>query len=164
MSRSGVGANLPFPLSLEPIEGAGEVPDDQVQLSIAFPIDGERSRANLLGQLAVVFCGNDERLAVRALQDLGLAKGVVLIAVEHLEQPRHFFVHARVGTGDNVEMAVPVNVHELWSGRGASPHTGHFGYIACRLKPDAFSEFSFAQALVDLDLAPFELSALSAKT
>src|SRR5207249_5490589 len=120
---------------------------------IAIPIDGEGSRANLLGQLVIAFRRDDERLAVGALQDLRLAKGSVLIAVEHLEQPRHVLLHARVGTGDNVEMAITVNVHELWSGRGASPHTRHFGVLAFRLKPDALGEFPFAQVLVNLDLA-----------
>src|SRR5262249_60144458 len=87
-----------------------------------------------------------------------LGYGPSLCAVEHREQPRHVLVHARVGTGDNVEIAVTVKVHKLWSGRGASPHTRYFGYVALRLKPDAFGEFSFAEVLVDLDLALVELS------
>ncbi len=149
---------LPLSLSLEPVEGASEVPHDQVQLPIAIPIDGERSRANLLGQPVIAFGGNDERLAVRALQDFRLAKGPVLIAAEHLEQPRHVLVIARVGAGENVEMAITEKVHKLWSGRGASPHTRNFGVLAFRLKPDAFGEFPFAKVLVDLDFAFVELS------
>src|SRR5262249_1446895 len=149
---------LALPLPFEPVESAGEVSHDQVQLPVAIPVDRERPRANLLGPLVLAFCRYDERLAVRALQDLRLAEGPILLAVQHRHHTRHVLVHAGVGTGDNVEIAVTVKVHKLWSGRGASPHTRYFGYVALRLKPDAFGEFSFAEVLVDLDLALVELS------
>src|SRR5205823_1082428 len=40
---------LPLALPLEPVESAGEVPHDQVQMAVAVPVDGKRPRANLLG-------------------------------------------------------------------------------------------------------------------
>ena len=103
-------------------------------------IDGEWTRANLLGQLILVFGRNDQRLAIRPFQDLRFAKRSILVAVEHLKQARHVVVHARVRTGKNVENPVAVNVHELWSGRRASPNTRHFGNLTLRFLDAVLAE------------------------
>src|SRR5262249_17665504 len=50
------------------------------------------------------------------------------------------------------------NVHKLWSGAGASPHSGHFGHLPFGLEPVARREFSRTKVLVDLDLSLVELS------
>ena len=45
-------------------------------------------------------------------------------------------------------MPVPVDVHQLWSGGGASPNTRHFGYFAFRLEPGAVDvRFEFGRVL-----------------
>src|SRR5262249_48157461 len=67
-------------------------------------------------------------------------------------------LHARVGAGKDVKMAVPVDIHELWSGAGASPHAWYFGHLAFGLQPDACRKLPRAQVLEDPDLSLVELA------
>src|SRR5262245_36534974 len=154
----GLGRELALALPLEPVERAGEVAHDQVEVAVAVPVDGEGPRADLLGQFFFPRRGDDEGLAVGPLQDLGLAERAVGFAVEDLEQARHVLVHAGVRAGEDVEVAVAVDVHELWSRGRASPNARHFGVLTLRLQPGALDELHPAQALADLDLALVELA------
>ena len=122
-------------------------------MAVAVPIDREGPRADVLGHLLVVLDGDDERLAVGALQDFRLPERAVRLAVQDLEQPRHRLFHAGVRAGEDVAMAVAVEVHKLWSGAGASPHAGHFGHLAFGLQPLARRELAVAQVLEDPDLS-----------
>ena len=104
------------------------------------------------------FDGDDERLAVGALQDFRLAERPVRLAVQHLEQPRHVLLHAGVRAGEDVAMAVAVDVHKLWSGADVHHHTpGTSATLpsACSQSPAA--NFALAQVLEDPDLSLVEL-------
>src|SRR5207244_10566488 len=45
----GFGPEPALALSLEPVERTGEVPHDQIEVTIAIPIDRKGSRADILG-------------------------------------------------------------------------------------------------------------------
>src|SRR5438309_724862 len=148
---------LTLALSLEPVESAGEVAHDQIEVTIAIPIDRKGPRADVLGH-GLVVAWNNQRLAVSALQDFGFPKRPVWIAVQDLKQPGHVCFHAGVRARENVQVSVTVNVHQLWSGAGASPHTGHFGHLPLGLQPVARRELFPAKVLENLNLSLVELS------
>src|SRR5262249_51896253 len=75
-----------------------------------------------------------------------------------LKQPGHVLVHAGVRAGENVGVSVAVNVHQLWSGAGASPHAGHFGDLPFGPQPLARRELFRTQVLEDPNLSLVELS------
>src|SRR5262249_39902145 len=127
------------------------------EVTSAITIDRNRLGADVLGHgLAVP--GNDERLAVSPLQDFRFPKRPVGFAVQDLEQPGHFRLHAGIRAGENVEVSVTVQVHQLWSGAGASPQAGHFGHLPLGLQPVAGRELFRAKVLEDPDVSLVELS------
>ena len=84
---------LAAPLTLEEVELAGESADDQVKVTVAVPVDRERPGADIvdpvLALAGLAADGDDEWLAVGALEDFRLAERPVCLAVQDLEQPRH---------------------------------------------------------------------------
>ena len=153
----GLRRELAFALSLEEVERAGEVADDEIEVPVAVPVDRERAGADVLGHLPTVQ-GDDERFAVRALQDFRPTKCPVRLAVEDLEQSRHLLLHAGIRAGKDVATSVAVEVHKLWSRAGASPHAGHFGHLAFGLQPLGRRELAITEILVNVDLSAMELS------
>ncbi len=146
-----------FSLPFEEVECAGEIADDQIEVPVTIPVDREGAGADVLGHPPTLQ-GDDERFAVRTLQDFRSAKCPVRLSVEDLEQSRHGLLHAGVGAGKNVAPAVAIEVHKLWSRAGASPHAGHFGRSTFGLQPLARRELAIAKILVEADLSAIELS------
>src|SRR5581483_10677310 len=136
---------------------ASEIPYDQVKVAVVIPIDGEGPGADVLGHgLAVE--GNDQRLAIGPFQDLGFEKGAVFLAVQDLKQPSHWLLHTGIRAGQNVAKPVTVDVHQLWSRTGASPHARHFGRLPVHLQPIARGNLFAFEVFKDLDSAARELS------
>src|SRR5581483_8731530 len=158
LDHFGFGPKLALALSLEPVERTREVAYDQIEMTIAIPIDRKGPGADFFGHLVIVICGNDERLTVGALQGFRLAERPIGLAVQDLKQPGHAPVHARIRAGEDVATPITVNVHQLWSGAGASPHSWHFGFFPFRLQPGAQRELFRALVLEDSDLSLVELS------
>src|SRR5258708_2283100 len=87
---------LAFTLALEKVERAGKVADDQIEIPVAVPVNREGPRADVLDPV-FGFNGNDQRLAVRTVQHLGLFVGAVRLSPENLKQARHGLLHAGIG-------------------------------------------------------------------
>ena len=154
----GLGLKFPLPLPLEPVEAAGEIAGDYVELTVAIPIDREGPGADFLGQFGLIVRGDNQRFAVRPLQFLGLGEAAPLLAAQNLEQARHILFHPGVGSGENVTSTVPIDIHKLWSGGGASPYTGYFGVDLFSLQPGPLAEIEPALVGQHLDLALGELA------
>src|SRR5262249_8534304 len=93
-----------------------------------------------------------------ALQGLGFSKSAVRIAAQNLKEPGHRPFGAGIRTGKNIEMPVSVDVHQLWSRAGASPHARHLGNLAFSLEPLAGAKILCLQMFVDADLSLVELA------
>src|SRR5262245_1159717 len=156
--RLGLRGELALALALEPEERAREVADDQVELAVAVPVDREGAGADLVRQVLFPVARQQQHLAVATLERLRLPEGAVLLAVQHLEQPGHVLLHPGVGAGEDVSDAVPVDVHELWSGGRASPHARHLGRLAIDLDPLAGAELQAAEVREGAHLAAVELA------
>jgi hypothetical protein len=75
-----------------------------------------------------------------------------------MKEARHVGFHAGIAARENVVSTVAINIHNLWSRAGASPHAGHFGDLALGLEPVACRELSVAKIFVDPNLSLAELS------
>ena len=153
----GFWQELTFALPLEEIEGAGKIADDQIEVTVTVPVYSERAGAGVLIR-RLTFRGDDERFAVRPLQDFCPAKSPIFFAVQDLKhsRPVHLLLLEGIRTGKDVATSVAVEVHQLWSRAGASPHARHHGRQAIGHEPLRSREVALAKILVDLD-PPAEL-------
>lgn len=87
VDRDGFRRKLALALPLEQIEGAGEIADDQIKPTVTVPVRREGAGAGVLIR-RLTFRGDDERFAVRPLQDFGPAKCATFLAVQDLEHSR----------------------------------------------------------------------------
>lgn len=80
-------------------------------------------------------------------------------APEDLEESGHAIdFMGGVGAGEDVGVTVVVEIHNLWSGGGASPDAGDFGDFAVDLEPIALGDGAVAFSGEDLDFSFGELS------
>src|SRR5512138_373170 len=140
------------------MERSTEVTYHQVQLAIAIPIHCPRTRADILELLVFAFDRDDEGFLVRAGQNRGRFELSFRLAPEHLEQPRHRLLMARVGTGQNIVVTVAVKIHKLWSRAGASPNAGNFCDLPFSLQPFASGKTPVAQAFINPDFSVTKLA------
>ena len=149
---------LAFALPLEEIEGAGEIADDQIEVTVTVPVHREGAGAGVLVR-RLTFRGDDERFAVRRLQDFCPAKCPIFFAAQDLEHSGavHLLLLEGIRTGEDVATSVAIEVHKLWSRAGASPYAGHLGWCAIGHQPLLSREIALTEILVDADHPAVEL-------
>lgn len=85
-----LGEELAASLTFEEVELAGEGADDQVEVTVSVLVDRERSGADVVDPVlpfaGLALDGDDQRLAVGALEDLGLAERLIYFALSRVNR------------------------------------------------------------------------------
>ena len=144
------------PRALAPVDGevSEEISRDDVELAVSVEIDGEGARAEGFATshpLAMITARSEgERLLVGAENDLGFSERAVIASVQRIEKPRRAArALARVRAGEDVDVPIGVEVHELWSRARASADAGHFGRLTARENPLSGCEGAILEPAVD---------------